>query len=96
MADIELPRLVKKPGGAYRRVDTPAELDAALAEGWFVRLPPPTGIVLTDDAPRDIVLTDAPPASAPFPDVLDDPDGNPPDVVLDPPKRPRGRPRKVV
>lgn len=36
---IETPRLLKKPGGLYKRVENQSELDAALADGWFVRLP---------------------------------------------------------
>ncbi len=35
---IELPRLVKKENGETKRVDTKAELDAALADGWLLRL----------------------------------------------------------
>lgn len=34
---VELPRLVKKPGH-YLRVNTLEELDAALADGWVLRL----------------------------------------------------------
>jgi len=36
---IELPRHVKKPGGLWKRVENQAELDAALADGWLLRLP---------------------------------------------------------
>ena len=98
---IDLPRHVKKPGGAWLLVETPAELEAALADGWVLRVPVPSGIVLTD-APEV--------PSAPFPSVLDDPDGVPAEAPEDeddpaededaptadtPPKRGRGRPRKV-
>jgi hypothetical protein len=37
-ATVEVPRLVKKPGET-KRVNTREELDAALADGWALRLP---------------------------------------------------------
>lgn len=36
---IEVPRLVKKPNGETKRVDTKDELDAALKDGWLLKLP---------------------------------------------------------
>lgn len=36
---IEVPRLVKKPGGETKRVNTKEELDAALKDGWLLKLP---------------------------------------------------------
>lgn len=35
---LELPRLVKKPGGLYKRVENLEDLDAALKDGWRIRL----------------------------------------------------------
>lgn len=65
---IEVPRLVKKPGPPveYKRVENHAELDAALADGWLLRLPPPSVAVAapeasaapSEDAPVDEDIAD--------------------------------------
>lgn len=38
LLSIEVPRLVKKPGGERKRVNTHLELADALADGWLIRL----------------------------------------------------------
>lgn len=39
LAHIEVPRLLKKPDGTRKRVDTHVELAEALEDGWLVSLP---------------------------------------------------------
>jgi hypothetical protein len=106
----ELPRHVKKPGGLWKRVENEAELAAALAEGWVVKLseavPPSTsGVVLTDAAypsasdtftgsPFPGTLETPRVADAPIPDIIDDPDGAPPAEPDAEPEPKRGRPKK--
>lgn len=91
MANIETPRLVKKPGGVYMRVENQVELDAALADGWMLRLPAPTGIVLTD-APVNSVADDV---SMEASDISDPLDASEPETEI-PAKRGPGRPKKIV
>lgn len=80
MADLELPRLVKKPGGAHLRVNTVDELDAALKAGWFVSL--------NRVAPAAAVVADAP---APVSDAAPESGDDDPAAVDDAPKPMRGR-----
>lgn len=94
---IETPRLLKKPGGEYKRVENQVELDAALAEGWFVRLPVAPLVVLTD-APLDLPveaqepLVESPEDVPEPPEEGDEMPASEPEGV-EPPKK-RGRPRK--
>ncbi len=48
VGDVEVPRLVKKLGEKPKRVNTREELDAALADGWVLRLEPAEPV---EDAP---------------------------------------------
>ncbi len=77
VAHLELPRMVKKPGET-KVVNSKDELEAALAEGWVLRLED-----YKDPNPAPRLWKDKPvePAPEPFPDVLDDPDGAPPAAV---------------
>ncbi len=47
---IEVPRLLKKDDGGRKRVETPAELVAALADGWLLRLDAPGAVVAASEA----------------------------------------------
>ena len=90
MGMIETPRLVKKPGGLYKRVENQDELDAALAEGWFVRLPAPTGIMLTDAPEPRVVDHDDPGPEhthplTPLGDGWEEPSENAPPAAQDDP-----------
>lgn len=69
---IELPRHVKKPGGLWKRVETQADLDAALAEGWVLRL------AATAHVPEETSAT-VTPVGAPLevPPVESDPSAQP-------------------
>lgn len=69
ITSIEVPRLVKKPG-AFKRVENHTELAAARADGWVLRLPPATGIVLTD-APAEIAKVPVSAAQEGAGEVLD-------------------------
>lgn len=71
---IELPRLVKKPG-AYKRVDTVEELNAALKDGWVLRLPAPAA-----DASADASDTEPPPVTV----VIGGPDLHNPQADAEP------------
>ncbi len=57
-ADVEVPRLVKKAGEDPKRVNTKEELDAALADGWVLRLPVAEPEP-SDDAPAGITSVNA-------------------------------------
>lgn len=39
MTDLDVPRVLYKPGSAYCRVSTPDELKRALAAGWLAKVP---------------------------------------------------------
>ena len=41
LSKVEVPRLLKKAGGAYKRVDNLRELEDALAAGWSIKTPAP-------------------------------------------------------
>ncbi len=91
----EVPRLVKKPG-EYKRVENLQELDAALADGWVLRLEPgavaPVEPLLVDEVDADIasVLT----ADLERQDAELEEDPEPTEGPSEPAKRKPGRPRK--
>lgn len=60
---IELPRHVKKPGGLWKRVETQVDLDAALAEGWVLRLGAPAHV--PEETPAAVTTVSAPLAVPP-------------------------------
>jgi hypothetical protein len=57
LSKVEVPRLVKKPG-EHKRVNTMAELEAALSDGWVLRLPTVPAEPVAEDAPADVDVTD--------------------------------------
>ncbi len=70
--DVSKGRMVKKPGET-KVVNSKVELDAALAEGWALRLED-----YKDPNPAPRLWKEKPPPDAPepvIPDVLADPDG---------------------
>ena len=106
-------------GGESKIVSTEAELDAAVADGWVVDPNAATFGVSAEEGERadraaseflyGVTSADTPavePPDEPIPDILDDPDGAPPDKepegddaavepVVEPVKRKPGRPRKA-
>ncbi len=92
---IETPRLVKKPGPIYKRIENQEELEAALADGWYVTLP------VSGEASRDMPDSEwpinwHPEVVEPSPTIADESSGavgNTEDLA-EPVKRGPGRPKK--
>lgn len=71
LASLEYPRHLHKKHGAYCRVNTLAEAEAALAEGWCVHVPP-------DQEPAPV---DAPAPAEPDPEPEPAPEPEPEPVA---------------
>lgn len=82
LSGIEVPRWVKKPGEA-KRVETHAELETALADGWVLRLPPVADVIGAS------VVDGERPAELPDPE----PEPEDEDPSIEPAKRKPGRPK---
>lgn len=102
MTTVSLPRHVKKPGGQWLLVSTPVELEAALADGWVIRLPPPVPETraiegssgahtpaMAGSTPAPATIVPAPPPATVYAASADY-------AVERPAKAKRGRPRKVT
>lgn len=105
-AGIDVPRLVKKPGGLRLRVETLDDLSAALAEGWSIQTPPEPVVAAPEASEADAAQAeeaeslempdpaDSTATDGRFDDVegqIDDSADTKPD---EPKKRGPGRPRK--
>jgi len=92
MEHVETPRHVKKPG-EWLRVENQAELEAALKDGWVLRLPPAKGV---KGVKAQEPMVEAP--ERPEPEDSRDEEGtaSEPDAQkgAEPVKKKRGRPKK--
>jgi hypothetical protein len=84
-AQVEIPRLVKKPG-EWLRVDTEKDLTDALADGWVLRLKPVAAVKAQEP------LTEAPDAPEPSTSRNDEGTASEPDAERTEPVKVRKKP----